>query len=59
MANRRTDKTCVDIRICVDNDVDKAIIKYQAKRVAKDGLRYGKPEAASDLLKELLNTKDK
>lgn len=54
MANRRADKECLDIRICIDNFTDNEIKKYQAKRVAKDGLRYTKPEAAADLLRELL-----
>jgi len=55
MANRRTDKNCVDVRICVDLETDTEIIKFQARKVAATGIKsYTKPEATADLLRELL-----
>lgn len=54
MPNRRKDKDCVDIRICVRNEVDRAIIKYQGNRIARHGKPYKKTEAASDLFEQLL-----
>jgi len=55
MANRRADKLCVDIRICVSNDVDDAIVNYQYKRkAAHPREKYPKTKAAADLFEELL-----
>jgi len=54
MANRKQDKECIDIRICIDQDAYKAVVKYQAARVAKDGISYQRWEAASDLFNELV-----
>lgn len=49
MPNKRVDKSCVEIRVCVENDLEKDIIKFQASQIAKTGNRsYWKPEAASD-----------
>ncbi len=59
MANKRANKECLELRICIDNQTDIEIIKFQAHRVAKDGLRYRKDEAASDLFRELLNGRGK
>jgi len=54
MAGRKQSKDCVDIRICIDEETNKEIIKFQAKRVSKDGLDYKKWMAASDYFMELV-----
>lgn len=55
MANKRSVKGCVGILVCISEDADKEVIKYQASKVAKTGIAgYNKPEAASDLFMELL-----
>jgi len=55
MANKPVDKKCVDIRICADDEINTAVIKFQARKVAQTGLcNYTKPEAAADLYRELL-----
>lgn len=59
MANRRSDSLCVQIRICVSNDTETDIIKYQASQISKTGKRnYRKTEAASDYF-ELLSAKER
>lgn len=60
MANKRAQKGCVGILICISEDADKEVIKYQASKVAKTGIKgYNKPEAASELFMELVAKKEK
>lgn len=58
MPKRPAHKECIDVRICVDQETNQEINKYQARRIAKDGLSYQKFEAASDYFMELVK-KDK
>jgi len=53
MANRRADKNCVDIRVCLDEETNKKIIQFQAAEIAKTGKVYHKWEAASDYFMQL------
>ena len=57
MANKRSTKGCVEIKVCIEDDCDLEIIKYQMKERAKDGKSYNKPDAASDLFMELLRAR--
>jgi len=48
-------KKPVEIRMCVENEINGAIIKFQADVVSKRGKKdYSKPEATIDLYRELL-----
>ena len=59
MPKRPLTKDCIDIRICIDEATNNEIRKYQATRMAKDGIYYPKGEAASDLFMKLVQTKPK
>jgi len=45
MANKRTDSLCTSIRICIDDNINNEIEKFQAKLRLKDS-KVRKPEAA-------------
>lgn len=53
MANRRVDKECLDIRLCIDNETNRAIEVYQAEQKIK-GKPMRKDEAGAELFCELV-----
>lgn len=53
MANKRTDKRCVRIDLCVENSLSDAIETYQAQLRIERGLKCKKPEAAEMYFTEL------
>lgn len=58
MANKRAVQGCVEIKICVNDDLEKEIIKFQYAKKAKYGIKnYNKPDAAADLFMELIKNK--
>lgn len=58
MANKRAVNGCVEIKICVSDDLDQRIIEYQLEKKLKEKIKiYNKPDAAVDLFMELLNKK--
>lgn len=54
MGNRRANKDCIELRICIDNITEAEVIRYQANRVEKEGVHYKKGEAAADLFMDLV-----
>lgn len=53
MANRRKDKLCVEHRICLTNEADDMIVRFQALNRIK-GLVLKKPEASEKFIEELI-----
>lgn len=57
MANKRIDKNCVEVRVCVDEEMNKEIEKEQARMVL-EGLKPAlKPEAAYRYFRNLMRRK--
>jgi len=52
MANRRSDKLCVSIRVCLNNDINKAIENFKADRFIK-GEELKKYEAAEKFIEKI------
>jgi hypothetical protein len=52
MANKRTDSLCTSIRICISDEINDAVEKYQAKLRIKDN-KVRKSEACERMFEML------
>lgn len=53
MANRRKDRLCVEHRICLSNEADDLIVRYQAMNRMK-GRILKKPEASEQFIEAII-----
>lgn len=53
MGRPRKDARCINVQMCISNEVNELVERYQAELRLKKGLKLRKEEAASQLFEKL------